>query len=139
MTNFRGYRDFLRPIGFFTLIVIGIYARISTSPIAFWQYRDDSVIHLSHAKNFALFGSIGLSPGDRTEAMSSPLNFLISQVWFLISPNTSYATYLDFYNILILAFFALSYTFCVAEILKKIKKLEQTIYWLVSIFPLAMV
>lgn len=97
------------------------------------------MIHLSHAKNFALYGSIGLSPGDRTEAMSSPLNFLISQAWFLISPNTSYATYLDFYNILILAFFALSYTFCVAEILKKIKKLEQTPYWLVSIFPLAMV
>jgi hypothetical protein len=133
------FRTFQRPGAFFLIVLIGIYWRVSTAPKGFWQYRDDSVIHLSHAKNFALHGSIGISPGDRTEAMSSPLNFLISQFWFLVSPNLSYETYLDIYNVFVLIFFALSYTYCVTQILKKIEKLNQTQYWLVSITPLILV
>ena len=97
------------------------------------------MIHLSHAKNLALFGSIGLSPGDRTEAMSSPLNYLISQVWFLLSPNLSYRTYLDIYNIVVLIFFSLAFAICVLEILKKTRKVNKSIYWIVSFLPLAMV
>ena len=40
-----------------------------------WVARDDAVITLSHAKNAADFGSIGVSPGDRVEGFSSPLQF----------------------------------------------------------------
>ncbi len=139
MFSVLGLKSFLRPGAFFTTILLGMYTRISTAPTYFWQYRDDSVIHLSHAKNFALYGSVGLSPGDRTEAMSSPLNYLISQVWFLISPGMSYETYLNGYNIVVLILFALSYTFCVTQILIKIKKVGDTLYWLVAISPLVMV
>jgi hypothetical protein len=139
MIRFLGERNLLRPGAFLTVILLGIYARISTSSTLFWQYRDDSVIHLSHAKNLAMYGSVGLSPGDRTEAMSSPLNYLISQFWYLLSPNLSYETYLDGYNILILVSFALSYTFCVTQVLSKIEKVDQIHYWAVSLFPFAMV
>jgi len=129
----------MRPGAFLAVILLGIYARITTTPSNFWQYRDDSVIHLSHAKNFALYGSVGLSPGDRTEAMSSPLNYLISQVWFLASPNMSYKTYLDSYNIFVLVFFSLTFTFCVLEVLRKMNKSDQSLYWITSFLPLAMV
>ena len=40
-----------------------------------WIARDDAVITLSHAKNAADFGTIGVSPGDRVEGFSSPLQF----------------------------------------------------------------
>ena len=139
MFSFLGIKSLMRPAALFGAILLGIYTRISSTPSYFWQYRDDSVIHLSHAKNFALFGSIGLSPGDRTEAMSSPLNYLISQVWFLISPDMSYKTYLNGYNIGVLILFALSYTFCVTQILSKLKRAKESLYWLIAISPLVMV
>lgn len=139
MFSFLGIKSLMRPGALFGAVLLGIDTRISTAPSYFWQYRDDSVIHLSHAKNFALFGSIGLSPGDRTEAMSSPLNYLISQVWFLISPDMSYETYLNGYNFGVLILFALSYTFCVTQILSKVKKVTESLYWLVAISPLVMV
>jgi hypothetical protein len=139
MISFLGVTSLMRPGAFFAAILLGMYTRISTAPSYFWQYRDDSVIHLSHAKNFVLFGSIGLSPGDRTEAMSSPLNYLISQVWFFISPDMSYKTYLNGYNFGVLILFALSYTFCVTQILSTMKKVQESLYWLIAISPLGMV
>jgi hypothetical protein len=84
---------------------------LSTIPSKWWMFRDDSVIHLSQAKNFSLFGSIGLSAGDRVEAMSSPLNFAISWLVFAIKPDINYQTYLEVYLIFTLAALSASMNF----------------------------
>lgn len=52
---------------------------------SWWIARDDAVITLSHAKNFADHGTIGISPGDRVEATSSPLHFLAATAVELVS------------------------------------------------------
>jgi hypothetical protein len=53
-----------------------ILVRLWTVSEYSWIARDDAVITLSHAKNAADFGTIGVSPGgDRVEGFSSPLQF----------------------------------------------------------------
>jgi hypothetical protein len=77
---------------------VGSALKLQTVRRVWWMDRDDSVIHLSSAKNLILFGSVGLSPGDRTEAMSSPLNFLISVPIFFINSSVSFHRYLMIYQ-----------------------------------------
>jgi hypothetical protein len=60
--------------------------RLSRLPKQWWFARDDAVITLSHAKNLAEFGTIGVSPGDRVEGFSSPLHFIVATVVFRIVP-----------------------------------------------------
>ena len=92
---------------------------LSTLPAKFWIFRDDSVIHLSQAKNLALFGSIGLSPGDRVEAMSSPLNFAIAAITYAINPSLSYENYLRYFLVLTLLGLSISINFALRSILHK--------------------
>ena len=50
--------------------------RLRRTPESWWIARDDGVITLSHARNLADYGTIGVSPGgDRVEGFSSPLHF----------------------------------------------------------------
>ncbi len=91
-----------------SLWVGGSLIYLSFIPSNWWQYRDDSVIHLSQARSFSLFGSIGLSAGDRVEAMSSPLNFAISWIVYLFQPELSYESYLKGYQVITLLILSLA-------------------------------
>jgi hypothetical protein len=59
--------------------------RLGSVPTEWWFARDDAVITMSHAKNFADFGTIGVSPVDRVEGFSSPLQFVVAAVVFALS------------------------------------------------------
>ena len=52
--------------------------RLSSVDSYLWIARDDAVITFSHARNLVQFGSVGVSPGDRVEGFSSPVQFLLS-------------------------------------------------------------
>jgi hypothetical protein len=80
-----------------------------------WIFRDDSVIHISAARNLALFGSVGLSAGDRVESISSPMNFFISLIAYLINPNLQYQTYLNLFLKISLCAVALSVNFALIK------------------------
>lgn len=57
------------------------WIRLARVPTAWWIARDDGVITLSHARNLADHGSVGVSPGaDRVEGFSSPLQFAAAAV-----------------------------------------------------------
>lgn len=65
------------------LAVAGVWGmafaiRLMTTPPGWWTWRDDAVITLSHARNWAEFGTFGVSPGDRSEGFSSPLHALLT-------------------------------------------------------------
>lgn len=62
-----------------------IFVRLGSVPETLWIARDDAVITLSHARNAADFGSIGVSPGDRTEGFSSPLHFVVAYLPDLVA------------------------------------------------------
>jgi hypothetical protein len=83
------------------------------SPTEWWEYRDDSVIHISAARNFSLFGSIGLSAGDRVESLSSPLNFCIALISFLVNPGLQYETYLNYFLFISLTAVAFSVNYSI--------------------------
>lgn len=87
-----------------------------------WIYRDDSVIHISAARNLALFGSVGLSAGDRVESISSPMNFFLSLVAYLINPNLEYQTYLNLFLTIALFAVALSVNFALVRGLDSLEK-----------------
>jgi hypothetical protein len=70
------------------------WIRLTQVQEIFWRWRDDAVITLSHAKNLTNFGSIGVSPGDRVEGFSSPLQFLGATGFFALGDN-SYELFLD--------------------------------------------
>jgi hypothetical protein len=90
--------------------------KLNTVPKHWWQYRDDSVIHLSQALNFVQYGSVGVSPGGRVEAVSSPLNFLISIPFFSANNQLDFATYLDRYLLVTLLLLGLSVSYAVNQI-----------------------
>jgi hypothetical protein len=47
-------------------------------PDNFYQYRDDGIITMSHAKNLADYGTIGINPsGERVEGYSTPAQFIV--------------------------------------------------------------
>lgn len=59
----------------FAAIFVWRYAGIDPE---FYQFRDDGVITLSHARNWIDFGFIGVNPsGERIEAYSAPLQMLV--------------------------------------------------------------
>ena len=113
------------------LWVLGSLFYLSTISEEWWKYRDDSVIHLSQARNFSLFGTIGLSAGDRVEAMSSPLNFAISWLIFGINPNISYQRYLDIFLLLTLIALSVSMNHLLVTAFKQ-KYVKYTIHVIVS-------
>ncbi len=85
------YFPFLSGILFLFIFYIG-YLNI---PDNLYKYRDDGIITLSHAKNLADFGSIGINPsGERIEGYSSPAQFGIYFVLYKFF-NLSYKTYMD--------------------------------------------
>lgn len=74
--------------------IIALGSRLASTPIGWWRWRDDAVITLSHAQNLVQFGTIGVSPGDRVEGFSSPLQFLFSSAYFWLTEG-SYGSFLD--------------------------------------------
>lgn len=87
-----------------------------------WIFRDDSVIHISAARNLALFGSVGLSAGDRVESISSPMNFFISVIAYQLNPNLEYQTYLNLFLMTSLCAVALSVNFALIKGLDSLKR-----------------
>jgi len=123
----------------FTIFIVLLGRALFANP-DFWKYRDDSVIHLSHAKNFALFGTIGLSAGDRTEAMSSPLNYLISQAWYVASPNTTFENYLNVYLVLTLLVLSGSWVYLLISLFRYLKISPKSIPGIgITIVPIILV
>lgn len=80
-------------LGFASWIIIIGY-RLFSVPTSWWRWRDDAVITLSHAQNLVNFGTIGISPGDRVEGFSAPLQFLLSSFFFWIT-GQGYGLFLD--------------------------------------------
>lgn len=106
-------------------------------PKDWWQYRDDSVIHLSQSLNFVQFGSVGLSPGGRVEAMSSPLNFLISLPFFTFNKRLDFTNYLDGYLLVTLLLLGISVSYAVNQVSKKYRlSLKLKIIFHVSTYAL---
>jgi hypothetical protein len=95
---------------------------LSNVPPEWWVSRDDSVIHISAAKNFSLFGSIGLSAGDRVESISSPLNFFISLIAYFVNPQLKYEIYLNFFLVVSLTAVAFSVNYALLRGLRSINK-----------------
>ncbi len=89
---------------------------LRTIPKFWWQYRDDSVIHLSETLNLVRYSSVGLSPGGRVESMSSPLNFLISIPPFILNNDLTFTKYLDFYIPITLGILGISITYTLNKI-----------------------
>lgn len=69
-----------------TLLGAGLWCvpflvRLRSVPRRHWIARDDGIITLSHARNLADHGTVGVSPGgDRVEGFSSPLHFAVGFV-----------------------------------------------------------
>lgn len=68
------------------------YAQIDP---ALFQYRDDGIITLSHARNWVDFGFIGLNPsGERIEASSAPLQLLLYALAYGLT-HVGYQAFMD--------------------------------------------
>jgi hypothetical protein len=83
-------------VSIFIWVGLSIYL-LSNIDQNWWQYRDDSIINLSGAKNFALSGTIGLSYGSRVEAFSSPLNIALPILVYKLNPHLDFKEYLDLF------------------------------------------
>lgn len=60
---------------------------------ALYQYRDDGIITLSHARNWVDFGFIGVNPsGERLEGTSAPLQMLLYAAAYAVT-HVGYATF----------------------------------------------
>jgi hypothetical protein len=92
--------------------------KVSFVDESFWRYRDDSVIHLSYAKNLVEYGKIGLYNGDLSEGYSSNLNFIIGLITNLIYPNLDYKNYLDIFAVASISMLAISVLFIYKTISK---------------------
>ena len=80
---------------------MALWLRMITEPSTAWRWRDDAVITLSHARNWVEFGTVGVSPGDRVEGFSAPLQFLLASGAFSIFP-VGFETFLDTFVLLFL-------------------------------------
>lgn len=79
------------------------WLRLRNIPTEWWRWRDDAVITLSHARNLAEYGSIGVSPGiDRVEGFSAPLQFLVATAYYLAGGN-GYTDFLDMQVVIAIA------------------------------------
>lgn len=73
--------------------------RLSDVPADNYQFRDDAVITLSHARNLVEFGFIGVSPsGERVQGFSAPLQFWIAAAIYRVVPF-EYATFLGWQSV----------------------------------------
>ena len=77
------------------IIFLAVFQReLDAVPAANYQARDDAIITLSHARNLAEYGFIGVSPsGERIEGFSAPLQFWIAWIAYLVRPF-DYTTFL---------------------------------------------
>jgi hypothetical protein len=101
--------------------VVSGFLSINRVPINWWQYKDDGVITLSHAINYLNFGIIGVSPsGPRVEGFSSPIQFVLSYLFFKFI-NSDYKNYID-------AFIVINFVFHSVIVGLIIKKLIQLIF-----------
>lgn len=74
----------------FVTIFSWVYSGIDAN---LYQFRDDGVITMSHARNWVEYGFIGVNPsGDRVEGFSSPLQFLLFALAYAIA-GVSYKTF----------------------------------------------
>ncbi len=71
------------------LIFLGVFAqRYGEYDPHAYEYRDDGVITLSHARNWVDHGHIGVDPsGSRVEGYSSPLQFFIYSALYALTGN----------------------------------------------------
>jgi hypothetical protein len=72
------------------LLFVALFAHAySEIPNYFYEYRDDGIITLSHARNLVEFGSIGVDPsGNRLEGFSAPAQFwLYAGAWWIAEPH----------------------------------------------------
>jgi len=79
------------------LLFVALFAQAYDEiPSYFYEYRDDGIITLSHARNLAEFGSIGVDPsGNRLEGFSAPVQFwLYAGAWWIAEPH--YRAWCDF-------------------------------------------
>ncbi|HEX2676868.1 MAG TPA: hypothetical protein VHM19_09515 [Polyangiales bacterium] len=76
-------------------VFVLVFARFSPLQPELYQYRDDGVITLSHAKNLVDYGSIGVdAAGARVEGFSAPLQFWVFVVAYAAT-HCDYARFLD--------------------------------------------
>lgn len=62
-------------------------SRLSVVPAINYEFRDDALITLSHARNLVEYGFIGVSPsGERVEGTSAPLQFWTAAALYAVSP-----------------------------------------------------
>jgi len=74
---------------------VTIFATENPLPPDAYQYRDDGIITLSHARNLVDFGSIGVDPaGARVEGFSAPLQFWIFAGAYALT-HCDYQPFLD--------------------------------------------
>ena len=60
---------------------------LASIPPDHYQARDDALITLSHARNLAEYGFIGVSPsGERLEGFSAPLQFVVASAAYAVAP-----------------------------------------------------
>ncbi|HKU41266.1 MAG TPA: hypothetical protein VJR89_24050 [Polyangiales bacterium] len=72
-----------------------IFRYANPLPREAYQYRDDAIITLSHARNLVDFGSIGVdAAGARVEGFSAPLQFWVFAATYAIT-HCSYPSFLD--------------------------------------------
>jgi hypothetical protein len=72
------------------LLFVAIFAHAySQIPNHYYEYRDDGIITLSHARNLAEYGSIGVDPsGNRLEGFSAPVQlWLYAVAWRVAEPH----------------------------------------------------
>jgi hypothetical protein len=71
------------------------YWRYAGIDPGFYQYRDDGIITLSHARNWVDFGFIGVNPsGERIEASSAPLQLLLYALMYGVT-HLGYQAFMD--------------------------------------------
>src|SRR5688572_262919 len=70
-----------------TVFVLLFRFNLAPVPPDHYEARDDALITLSHARNLAEYGFIGVSPsGERLEGFSAPLQFLVAAAAYAAAP-----------------------------------------------------
>jgi hypothetical protein len=67
-------------------VFVAVFSHWSPLPAEAYQYRDDALITLSHARNLVDFGSIGVdAAGARVEGFSTPLQFWVFALAYAVT------------------------------------------------------
>lgn len=79
------------PAGLIFLVIFVV--AYETIPANFYQSRDDGIITMSHARNLADYGAIGVNPaGERVEGFSAPLQMVMYYLAYTLF-GMSYSTF----------------------------------------------